>query len=92
MHIDKAEIDLDSSIDLYDEKVYQKAKQNMESMIKQGIMLQDEKPLFYIYCLTMNGKSQTGLVVCTSIDEYLNNTIKSTNLPEQIKKQTEYVT
>lgn len=86
LHIDKAEIDLDSSIDLYDEKVYQKAKQNMESMIKQGIMLQDEKPLFYIYCLTMNGKSQTGLVVCTSIDEYLNNTIKKHELTRADKE------
>lgn len=86
LHIDKAEIDLDSSIDIYDERVYQKAKQNMENMIKEGIMLQDEKPLFYIYCLTMNGKSQTGLVVCTSIDEYLNNTIKKHELTRADKE------
>ncbi len=86
LHIDKAEIDLDSSIDIYDERVYQKAKQNMENMIKEGIMLQDEKPLFYIYCLTMNGKSQTGLVVCTSIDEYLNNIIKKHELTRADKE------
>ena len=49
LHIDKAEIDLDPSIDLYHEKVYQKAKQNMENMIQDGILIQDEKPLFYIY-------------------------------------------
>lgn len=86
LHVDKAEIDLDSSIDLYDERVYQKAKQNMDNMIKEGIMLQDEKPLFYIYCLTMNGKSQTGLVACTSIDEYLNNTIKKHELTRADKE------
>ncbi|NDO47363.1 DUF1015 family protein [Clostridium sp. MD294] len=86
IHVDKAEVDLDSSIDIYDKRVYQKAKQNMDNMIKEGIMLQDEKPLFYIYCLTMNGKSQTGLVVCTSIDEYLNNTIKKHELTRADKE------
>ena len=86
LHIDKAEIDLDPFIDLYHEKVYQKAKQNMENMIKDGIMIQDEKPLFYIYCLTMNGKTQTGLVVCTSIDEYLDNTIKKHELTRADKE------
>lgn len=87
LHIDKAEIDLDPSIDLYHEKVYQKAKQNMEDMIKNGIMIQDETPLFYIYYLTMNGKSQTGLVVCTSIDEYLDNTIKKHELTRADKEK-----
>lgn len=86
LHVDKAEIDLDRSIDLYDTKVYQKAKQNMEQMIQNGIMIQDKQPLFYIYCLTMNGKSQTGLVACTSIDEYLNNTIKKHELTRADKE------
>lgn len=86
LHIDKAEIDLDSSIDLYDERVYQKAKQNMDNMIQNGIMVQDDKAMFYIYCLTMNGKSQTGLVVCTSIDEYLNNIIKKHELTRADKE------
>lgn len=87
LHVDKAEIDLDCSIDIYDEKVYQKAKQNMDNMIKYGIMIQDEKPLFYIYNLTMNGKSQTGLVVCTAIDEYINNIIKKHELTRADKEE-----
>ena len=86
LHVDKAEIDLDRSIDLYDTKVYQKAKQNMEQMVQNGIMIQDKQPLFYIYCLTMNGKSQIGLVACTSIDEYLNNTIKKHELTRADKE------
>ena len=86
LHVDKAEIDLDSSIDLYDERVYQKAKQNMDNMIQNGIMVQDDKAMFYIYCLTMNGKSQIGLVVCTSIDEYLSNTIKKHELTRADKE------
>ena len=86
LHVDKAEIDLDRSIDLYDTKVYQKAKQNMEQMVQNGIMIQDKQPLLYIYCLTMNGKSQIGLVACTSIDEYLNNTIKKHELTRADKE------
>lgn len=76
LHVDKAEIDLDPDIDLYDKRVYEKARDNLNIMIKYGIFNQDAKPCFYIYQQTMKGRSQTGLVVCTSIDDYLNNVIK----------------
>ncbi|MCM3737842.1 DUF1015 family protein [Bacillus cytotoxicus] len=76
LHIDKAEIDLDPSISPYDNAVYEKAKGNLQHLIEEGVLIQEEHPYFYIYELTMNGRSQTGLVVCTSIDEYLNETIK----------------
>ncbi len=76
LHVDKAEIDLDKSIDLYDTRVYEKARDNLNQMIKDDILRQDEKPCFYIYQQTMQGRSQTGLVACTSIDDYLNNVIK----------------
>lgn len=76
LHIDKAEIDLDKNIGIYDEKVYKKAKENLENMISKDILIEDKKPCLYIYRLTMNGKSQTGIVGCTSIDDYINNNIK----------------
>lgn len=76
LHVDKAEIDLDSAIDLYDKRVYEKARDNLNQMIKDEVFSQDERPCFYIYQQTMRGRSQTGLVVCTSIDDYLNNVIK----------------
>lgn len=87
LHIDKAEIDLDKSVDHYSDEVYLKAKSNLEDMIKKGIYIQDEKPMLYIYRLTMNGKSQTGLVACTSIDEYLQNKIKKHELTREDKEQ-----
>ena len=87
LHIDKAEIDLDKDIDLYDDKVYAKASSNLEKMISDGVFIQDEKPKFYIYMLTMNGKSQNGLVACTSIDEYLDNKIKKHELTREEKEQ-----
>ena len=76
LHVDKAEVDLPSDINIYDEKVYLKAKENLDNLVKNGICKQDEKPCFYIYKQVMNSNSQTGLVGCASIDDYLNNIIK----------------
>lgn len=76
LHVDRAEIDLPEGTDIYSQQVYEKAASNLNKMIEDKILIQDSKPVFYIYSLTMNGREQIGLVVCTSIDEYLNNTIK----------------
>lgn len=76
LHVDKAEIDLDKSIDIYDEKVYLKASENLKKLESDGICKQDTAPCFYIYRQIMNGRSQTGLVGCASIDDYINNVIK----------------
>ena len=76
LHVDKAEIDLDPSIDHYDVKVYEKAADNLKKLSTDGIMTQDAKPCFYIYKQVMNGREQNGIVGCTSIDEYLNNIVK----------------
>lgn len=76
LHVDRAEIDLPEGTDIYSKQVYEKAASNLNKMIEDKILIQDSKPVFYIYSLTMNGREQIGLVVCTSIDEYLNNTIK----------------
>jgi uncharacterized protein (DUF1015 family) len=76
LHVDKAEIDLDKNIDAYDKKVYEKAKENLYNMISDGTLVEDDKPRLYIYRQIMNGRSQTGIVGCTSIDDYMNNIIK----------------
>jgi uncharacterized protein (DUF1015 family) len=76
LHVDKAEIDLDKNVDIYDKKVYEKAKESLYNMINEGVLVEDEKPRLYIYRQIMNGRSQTGIVGCTSIDDYMNNIIK----------------
>ena len=76
LHVDRAEVDLDPSIDVHDQKVYDKARENLDKMIEEGKYIRDEKPCLYIYRQIMNGRSQTGLVFCASIDDYLNNNIK----------------
>ena len=86
LHVDKAEIDLEKGVDLYSDEVYKKAKENLEALEKDGIMKQDEKKCFYIYRQIMNGREQTGLVGCASIDDYINNQIKKHELTRADKE------
>ena len=86
LHIDKAEIDLPKGTDVYSDEVYQKAKENLENLEKTGALIQDEKPCFYIYRQIMNGRSQTGIVGCASIDDYMNNVIKKHELTRADKE------
>ncbi len=76
LHIDKAEIDLPLGTESYSREVYEKACENLENLEKTGALIQDSKPCFYIYKQVMNGRSQTGIVGCASIDDYMNNIIK----------------
>lgn len=76
LHVDKAEIDLPEDTYIYDEKVYLKAAQNLEKLMQNGVCRQDETDCFYIYRQVMDGRAQTGLVGCASIDDYINDVIK----------------
>lgn len=76
LHVDKAEIDLPEGTDLYAAEVYDMAATNLARLETRGVCLTDKEPGFYIYRQTMNGRSQTGLVGCAAIDDYLNNVIK----------------
>lgn len=86
LHVDKAEIDLPEGTDLYSEQVYLKAKANLEKLEADGICKQDEENRFYIYRQVMNGRAQTGLVGCVSIDDYINNVIKKHELTRADKE------
>ena len=76
LHVDKAEIDLPRNTDLYSKEVYKKASENLENLKKDGIMESDNIPCFYILSQTWEGRTQTGIVGCASIDDYLENIIK----------------
>lgn len=86
LHVDKAEIDLPKDTYLYSEEVYLKAKENLEKLVNDGICVQDEEPCFYIYRQIMNGREQTGLTGCVSIDDYKNNIIKKHELTRADKE------
>ena len=86
LHVDKAEVDLDRDIDIYDKKVYLKARENLDKLVSDGVCKEDESPCIYIYRQVMNGRSQTGLVGCTAIDDYINNIIKKHELTRADKE------
>jgi uncharacterized protein (DUF1015 family) len=86
LHVEKPEIDLDPGIGLYDDRVYAKAKENLYKYLSDKQMFQDEKPAFYVYKQTMDGRPQIGLVGLASIDDYLNNRIKKHELTRADKE------
>lgn len=86
LHVDKAEIDLPLDTDLYSDEVYKKAASNLKSLETDEIMKQDSTPCFYIYEQTWRGKTQTGIVGCASIDEYINGKIKKHELTRADKE------
>ena len=86
LHVDKAEIDLPEDTYIYSEEVYEKAKQNLSSLVSDGVLRKDDKPCFYIYEQTREGKVQTGIVGCASIDDYMNNVIKKHELTRADKE------
>ena len=76
LNIDRAETQFDASVDTYDDRVYKKAHDLLWGMIEKGEFVQEEKAVYYIYELTMDGRVQTGITACASVDDYLNNIIK----------------
>jgi uncharacterized protein (DUF1015 family) len=76
LSIDRAETQLEEGIDVHDERVYQKAHDRLWEMVDQGEFIKDDSPSYYIYELTMDGRTQTGLTACVSIDDYLKGVVK----------------
>lgn len=87
LHVDRAEIDLDPSVDIYSDEVYDRASSNLKRMMEDGTYIHNVTPRFYIYQLTMDGRSQTGVVGCASIDDYINNHIKKHELTRAEKEE-----
>ena len=76
LKIDRAETQFDESVDMYSEQVYKKAHDMLLEAIDDGTFITDKDKAYYVYELTMDGRTQTGIVACASIDDYLNNVIK----------------
>ena len=87
LHITKPEIDLTENTNEHAPEVYEKGVENYNLFKKKGYLIQDEKDKIYIYAQTMNGKTQYGLVVCASVDDYLNGIIKKHELTRKEKEE-----
>ena len=93
LHITKSEIDLPAEIDSHSTEVYEKAKENLQQFINKGVLLKEDKPCYYIYQLIMNGRSQTGLVCVSSVQDYFDDVIKKHEFtrPEKEKDRIDHM-
>lgn len=93
LRVNKAELEFDEGIDQYSEEVYKRGKANLMRLYNDGIMVRDEKPSLYLYRITMNNKSQTGLVTLTSVDEYDQGKIKrhEHTRPEKVEDRANHI-
>ena len=76
LNIDRPETQFGEDQDMYAPEVYKKAHDMLYQEMEDGVFLQDKRDCFYLYELTMDGRAQTGLVACASIDDYVNHVIK----------------
>ncbi len=87
LHVVRSEMDVPAEMSQYDEEVYKTARKNLDNFIAEGTLVQDEKAQYYIYRQIMNGRVQTGIVGCTSIDDYMNDVIKKHEFTRPQKEQ-----
>lgn len=87
LKIDRPETQFPDDTDMYDPKVYRKAKEMYEAAKADQVFIQDQDDCYYIYRLTMNGRAQTGIVACALVDDYLNNVIKKHENTREEKEQ-----
>lgn len=85
-HVTRSEIDLPQGTDVHTQEVYNKAKENLDKMIADGIMVYDEQPCYYIYKLVMNGRAQTGLICGSSVEDYNNGIVKKHEFTRPVKE------
>lgn len=87
LHITRSEIDLPAGTDVHSASVYEKAKENLDAFIGRGILFSENKPCYYIYELEMDGRTQVGLVCCSSVADYENGLIKKHEFTRPEKEQ-----
>lgn len=85
-HVTRSEIDLPEGIDVHSQQVYDKAKENLNKLIEEGILVEDQEPCYYIYRLVMNGRAQTGLICGSSVDDYNNGIVKKHEFTRPVKE------
>jgi len=86
LHVSRPEIDLAAAIDPHDEPVYVQGKKNLEEFVRRGVLIQDQRECYYVYRQRMGEITQTGLVVCTGVDDYQSGVIKKHELTRADKE------
>ena len=91
LHITKPEIDFEPILPDHDDKVYDRAVKNFAQWQKNGWLVQDKKPCYYVYPQTMEGRTQYGLVLCAHTDDYAEGKIKKHELTRKDKEDDRMV-
>lgn len=94
LRVNKAELEFSDSTNPYSPEVYLRAKENLKRLERDGVMIRDTKPCFYLYRLTMDGRKQIGLVALTSVAEYDQGKIKKHEhtRPEKVNDRANHIT
>lgn len=93
LHITKSEVDLSADTEVHSAEVYNKAKENLNRFLSEGILFQDDAACYYVYQLIMNDRKQTGLCCVSSVDDYENGLIKKHEFtrPEKEKDRIDHI-
>jgi len=93
LRVNKSELEFDDSVNPYSDDVYERARKNLQKFEREGVLVRDPKPCFYLYRLTMSGRSQTGLVALTSVVEYDQGKIKKHEYtrPEKVEDRARHI-
>jgi len=86
LHVIRSEIDLEPSVGAYDDRVYERSRQNFRAMIDNGWLVRDERPAYYVYRLRMGDHTQTGIVGAAAVDDYKRDRIKKHELTRPAKE------
>jgi len=87
LHVVRSEVDLPEEIDPYDPQVYQKAKENLQKLISDNILVEDSKPSLYLYQQQMGDHKQIGILACAAVEDYMNDVIKKHELTRADKEK-----
>lgn len=87
LKIDRGETQFSDDTDMYSRQVYVRAGQTLKEMLREGSFVKDEEACYYLYALTCDGRTQTGIVGCASVDDYLSGTIRRHENTKEDKEQ-----
>ena len=86
LHVCKPEIDLPADLPLYDDRVYAKGRENLRGFVRDGVLVRDAVPAFYVYRQRMGDHVQTGITAAASVDEYADDRIRKHELTRKDKE------
>lgn len=93
LKIDRPETQFPDDVDMYAPEVYRQAEVTLWKMMEDGDFCQDTENCYYIYELGCRTHTQTGVVACAAVDDYLNHVIKrhENTKPEKEKDRIRHV-